>query len=123
MAEQTTGGYASDRRVSRAPFVAKREFAVFKDGAEVTRTGKDGKEVRERYGSMEAAAAATKKGGEARDMGYGEDTEAWVSLALKRIVKMAVDGGYDKVAFVTGEQSAERYSLDKHVGRVTTCPA
>jgi hypothetical protein len=42
-------------------------------------------------------------------------TDAWVSLALKRIIKMAVDGGYDKVAFVTGEQSAERYDLSKQV--------
>ena len=42
-------------------------------------------------------------------------TDAWVALALKRVVKMAVDGGYDRVAFVTGEQSAERYSLSKQV--------
>lgn len=46
-------------------------------------------------------------------------TDAYVSLALKRIVKMAVDGGYDKVAFVTGEQSAERYDLSKQVDSVT----
>ena len=31
---------------------------------------------------------------------------------------MAVDGGYDKVAFVTGEQSAERYDLSKQVDSV-----
>jgi hypothetical protein len=42
-------------------------------------------------------------------------TDAWVSLALKRIVKMAVDGGYDKVAFANGEQSAKRYSLAKQI--------
>jgi hypothetical protein len=42
-------------------------------------------------------------------------TDAWVSLALKRVIKMAVDGGYDKVAFVNGEQSADRYSLAKKV--------
>jgi len=45
-------------------------------------------------------------------------TDAWVSLALKRIVKMAVDGGYDKVAFVTGEQSADRYDLSKQISKV-----
>lgn len=36
-------------------------------------------------------------------------TEGWVDLALKRIAMMAVEGGYDKVAFVNGEQSVTRY--------------
>ena len=45
-------------------------------------------------------------------------TDAWVTLALKRIVKMAVDGGYDRVAFVTGQQSADRYGLSKAVDKV-----
>ena len=42
-------------------------------------------------------------------------TDAWVSLAIKRVIKMAVDEGYDRVAFVSGEQSAARYSLSKQV--------
>jgi N12 class adenine-specific DNA methylase len=45
-------------------------------------------------------------------------TDAWVALALKRVVKMAVDGGYDRVAFVTGEQSADRYDLSKQIDRI-----
>lgn len=45
-------------------------------------------------------------------------TDKWLSLALKRVVKMAVDGGYDKVAFVNGEQSADRYDLSKQVQEV-----
>lgn len=45
-------------------------------------------------------------------------TEGWLNLALKRIVTMAVDGGYDKVAFVTGAQSADRYDLRKHVDKI-----
>jgi len=36
-------------------------------------------------------------------------TEGWLNLALKRIAMMAVDGGYDKVAFVNGEQSHTRF--------------
>jgi N12 class adenine-specific DNA methylase len=36
-------------------------------------------------------------------------TDAWVSLAIKRVIKIAVDGGYDRVAFVNGDQSALRY--------------
>jgi ADP-Ribosyltransferase in polyvalent proteins len=45
-------------------------------------------------------------------------TDKWLSLALKRVVKMAVDGNYDKVAFVNGEQSAERYDLSKQIEQV-----
>lgn len=42
-------------------------------------------------------------------------TDGWLNLALKRIVTMAVEGGYEKVAFVNGEQSADRYDLSKSV--------
>lgn len=42
-------------------------------------------------------------------------TEGWLNLALKRIAMMAVEGGYDKVAFVNGEQSADRYDLIKSI--------
>ena len=42
-------------------------------------------------------------------------TEGWLNLALKRIMVMAAEGGYDKVAFVNGEQSADRYDLSKQI--------
>jgi len=45
-------------------------------------------------------------------------TDKWLTLALKRVIKMAVDEGYDRVAFVTGEQSANRYDLSKQVDSV-----
>jgi hypothetical protein len=50
-------------------------------------------------------------------------TEGWLNLALKRVMVMAVEGGYDKVAFVNGEQSAERFSLDKQIDSVSWRPA
>lgn len=46
------------------------------------------------------------------------NTEKWLTLALKRVVKLAVDEGYARVAFVNGEQSAERYDLSKRVRSV-----
>jgi len=49
---------------------------------------------------------------------FVEKTEAWVALAIKRVIQLAVDEGYDKVAFVNGAQSAERFSLDKKIGKV-----
>jgi 23S rRNA maturation mini-RNase III len=45
-------------------------------------------------------------------------TEGWLNLALKRIMIMAAEGGYDKVAFVNGEQSANRYDLSKSIDRI-----
>lgn len=46
------------------------------------------------------------------------DTKAWVALALKRAISHAVDNGFDKVAWTTGEQQNERYSLAKQVDAV-----
>lgn len=48
-----------------------------------------------------------------------DSTDKWLALSLKRVIKMAVDGSYDRVAFVTGEQSAERYDLSKQIGAIT----
>jgi hypothetical protein len=47
------------------------------------------------------------------------DTKAWLSLALKRVIRYAAEHGYDRVAFINGEQSAERYDLSKHVDELT----
>ena len=46
---------------------------------------------------------------------FVETTEGWLNLALKQVLLTAVNEGYDKVAFITGEQSAERYDLSKQV--------
>lgn len=43
---------------------------------------------------------------------------SWPLLAMKRVLRMAVDGGYDAVAWTTGEQQAERYDLSKQVDRI-----
>jgi DNA-binding transcriptional MerR regulator len=51
-----------------------------------------------------------------------DKTDKWVALALKRVIKMAVDEGYDKVAFVTGDQSADRYDLSSQVNYIQWNP-
>lgn len=45
-------------------------------------------------------------------------TDGWLGLALKRVIAMAAEGGYDRVAFVTGAQSAERYDLSKQIDKL-----
>jgi hypothetical protein len=39
------------------------------------------------------------------------NTQGWVHLALKRIALMAAQGGYDRVAFITGEQASELFGV------------
>jgi len=46
---------------------------------------------------------------------YKED---WYQLALRRAVKEAIDGGYDRVALPTGARVAERFDLSKQVDRI-----
>lgn len=50
-------------------------------------------------------------------------TDQWVELGLKRILDDAVRGGYDRVAFVTGKQSADRYNLAQYVDDLRYNPA
>lgn len=44
---------------------------------------------------------------------------SWPALVMKRMIRWAVDNGFDRVAWTTGEQQGERYNLTKHVGRIT----
>lgn len=50
------------------------------------------------------------------------DTKAWVSLAIKRMMRYAVDNGFDKVAINLGEVSNEWYDLSKQVDMVEYWP-
>jgi predicted RNA methylase len=49
---------------------------------------------------------------------FVQKTEAWVALAVKRMIRYAADHGFDRVAFVNGEQSAARYDLRQQVSRI-----
>ena len=42
----------------------------------------------------------------------------WHELAMKRMLRLAAEEGYDYVAWTTGEQQAERYSLSQHVSEI-----
>lgn len=44
--------------------------------------------------------------------------KTWHEMALKRVIKEAVEKGYDKIAWTTGEQQAERYDLSKQIETV-----
>jgi hypothetical protein len=42
----------------------------------------------------------------------------WSDLSMKRVIQMASEGGYDRIAFTSGKTQAERYDLSKQIGRV-----
>lgn len=43
-------------------------------------------------------------------------------LAFKRMIRYAADNGFDKIAWTTGEQQADRYDLSKHVDSIRVKP-
>jgi len=47
------------------------------------------------------------------------DTKSWTALALKRMIAYAAENGFDKVAWTTGGQQAERYDLSKQIKQIT----
>ncbi len=53
------------------------------------------------------------------DMPYKQD---WHELVMKRMLRHAAENGYDRVAWTTGEQQAERYDLSKHIQSVEYFP-
>lgn len=44
--------------------------------------------------------------------------KTWHEFAMKRIIRMAAEQGFDKVAWTTGEQQAERYDLSKQIDAI-----
>jgi hypothetical protein len=43
----------------------------------------------------------------------------WHELALKKMIHHAAANGYDSIAITPGAEQAKRYSLAKHIGRIT----
>ncbi len=42
----------------------------------------------------------------------------WAELGMKRMIQEAVENGYDKIAWTTGKQQAQRYSLEKELDTI-----
>jgi hypothetical protein len=50
---------------------------------------------------------------------FVQSTEKWAGLALRRMVRWAAEHGFERLAWTTGEQQAERYDLSKVVDDVS----
>lgn len=44
--------------------------------------------------------------------------QTWPKLALKRMVRWAAENGFDRIAWTTGEQQAQRYDLSKRISEI-----
>jgi len=44
-----------------------------------------------------------------------KNTTSWGALAMKRAIRWAADNGFDQIAWTTGEQQADRYSMSEAV--------
>ena len=45
-------------------------------------------------------------------------TDQWVNLALRRMMRYAAENGYDRIAWTSGKQQANRYDLSKQVDMI-----
>jgi hypothetical protein len=59
-------------------------------------------------------------GGGVPDMPWKGD--AWAELAMKRIIRMAAEKGYDQVAWTTGEEQVKRYDITEFADRIEWDP-
>ena len=51
-----------------------------------------------------------------------KNTDQWVGLVTRRVMQMASQEGYSGVAFATGQQSADMYSLSQQVDKININP-
>lgn len=47
-----------------------------------------------------------------------KSTDQWVNLTLRRMMRYASENGFDRIAWTTGEQQADRYDLSKRVDTI-----
>jgi hypothetical protein len=53
---------------------------------------------------------------------YVTNTQGWTDLAVKRILKEAAEGGYDKIVWTPGAEQAKRYNLNSVIDRIAYDP-
>lgn len=72
------------------------------------------------YSQVRRRTALIEAGGPTPNMPFKGD--AWAELAMKRVIRMAVEQGYDQVAWTTAEQQLERYDIDEHFSKIEWDP-
>ena len=57
--------------------------------------------------------------GKVPDAPFKDTSKGWARLAFKRMLRWGAENGFDRIAWTTGEQQAERYDLSKKIERVS----
>jgi len=81
------------------------------------------KEFSEKMAPLQKEFSALPKVGSTETAPYVTNTAAWTDLALKRALKEATEGGYDRLVWTPGAEQAKRYSLTNTVSRIGYEPA
>jgi hypothetical protein len=90
-----------------------------KDGLFIANTGLGDKEINAQEAVDEALQLVKTRGDKRIPTGpFVRNTNEWVDLSLKNIIKRAVDEGYDRVAFINGKQSSDRYNMANYVENI-----
>lgn len=90
-----------------------------KDGLFIANTGLGDKEISAQEAVDEALHLVKTRGDRRIPTGpFVRNTNEWVDLSLKNIIKRAVDEGYDRVAFINGKQSSDRYNMANYVENI-----
>ena len=63
-------------------------------------------------------AQDVRKGEASAHAPFVDSTGKWLDLLLKQVLLQAAEGGYARVAFIGGQQSADRYRLDRQISRI-----
>jgi hypothetical protein len=75
------------------------------------------KELAETARNIDNQIAETAKRGDAVPDAPFKTT--WSDLSMKRVIQLASEGGYDRIAFTTGKTQADRYDLSKQINDLT----
>jgi hypothetical protein len=70
------------------------------------------------HGDTREAAIANVGGTGAGQVPDAPFRKTWHEFVLKRLIRMAAEQGYDRIAWTTGEQQAERYDLSKQIDEI-----
>ena len=83
---------------------------------EVSLSEREARDAARQFG--QGANIAVPNGGKPPSAPYVTNTQAWTDLALKRALKEAAEGGYDKLVWTPGAEQAKRYDLSKQISRL-----
>jgi len=110
------------------PTEVQKAFSAITEKSEKLETlKKESNAIKIKHGEIvhgftgESSIKRTEEPSETPNMPY-KKTDQWVGMAMRRVMQMAAQEGYDGVALATGEQSAALYDLSKKVDHIRASP-